>query len=248
MVYLILNPLACSSTFFSSGRMTLCMSKGRIKITENGPYLVTGGIPLSKATIEADREDTPTNWGKETNYPRKENYTLCRCGKSSSMPYCDGTHSRTGFIGTETAGGDPYLHNAKEFNGPDLRLTDKRNLCSRAGFCTRYGNIWNLTVNSDTPEYRRIAIEEAADCPSGRLVVWDTKGQQIEPSFGESIVETVDQYGVPGPLWIRGGIEVESAGRHTYEVRNRVTLCRCGRSDRKPFCDTSHTEIEPSGP
>ena len=29
----------------------------------------------------------------------------------------------------------------------------------------------------------------------------------------------------------------------TYEVRNRVTLCRCGASQNKPFCDATHASI-----
>ncbi len=33
---------------------------------------------------------------------------------------------------------------------------------------------------------------------------------------------------------------VKSATGKTYERRNRVTLCRCGRSVNKPFCDGSH--------
>ena len=43
-----------------------------------------------------------------------------------------------------------------------------------------------------------------------------------------------------GPIWVRGGIPVASADGKTYEVRNRLTLCRCGRSANKPFCDGSH--------
>jgi CDGSH-type Zn-finger protein len=45
---------------------------------------------------------------------------------------------------------------------------------------------------------------------------------------------------VNGPLWIRGGIPVAGADGREYEVRNRVTLCRCGRSNNKPLCDGSH--------
>ena len=45
---------------------------------------------------------------------------------------------------------------------------------------------------------------------------------------------------VSGPIYVRGGIPVVSADGKTYEIRNRVTLCRCGRSDNKPFCNGSH--------
>jgi CDGSH-type Zn-finger protein len=46
--------------------------------------------------------------------------------------------------------------------------------------------------------------------------------------------------GAEGPLWVKGGIPVEAADGFEYEKRNRVTLCRCGRSGHKPFCDGSH--------
>ena len=47
-----------------------------------------------------------------------------------------------------------------------------------------------------------------------------------------------------GPLWVRGGITVESKDGSSYERRNRVTLCRCGASSNKPFCDGSHASIK----
>ncbi|HUS98844.1 MAG TPA: CDGSH iron-sulfur domain-containing protein [Candidatus Thermoplasmatota archaeon] len=46
--------------------------------------------------------------------------------------------------------------------------------------------------------------------------------------------------GVSGPIWIRGGIPIESANGSPYIKRNRITLCRCGKSKNKPFCDSSH--------
>ena len=45
--------------------------------------------------------------------------------------------------------------------------------------------------------------------------------------------------GEHGPLWVRGGIPVMSADGKPYAIRNRVTLCRCGKSGNKPFCDGS---------
>ena len=73
-------------------------------------------------------------------------------------------------------------------------------------------------------------------------------GEAIEPDLEKSIV--VIEYpprGEHGPLWVRGGIPVVSADGEPYEVRNRVTLCRCGKSENKPFCDGSHIEEYSSG-
>jgi CDGSH-type Zn-finger protein len=35
----------------------------------------------------------------------------------------------------------------------------------------------------------------------------------------------------------------DGADGFRYEVRNRMTLCRCGASRNKPFCDATHTSI-----
>jgi CDGSH-type Zn-finger protein len=59
----------------------------RIKTTKNGPYLVSGNIPLDKAYIVGDAEGTPNKWEFGDKYPQQENYALCRCGKSSNKPY-----------------------------------------------------------------------------------------------------------------------------------------------------------------
>jgi len=195
-------------------------SKPKIKIMKNGPYIVTGGVPLIKMVIETDEEGNSLNWKKVEIYPRRESYALCRCGQSSKKPYCDGAHVLKKFIGTETAERKLYLETVRNFMGPELKLTDKRDLCVGAAFCVRAGNIWNLTVNSDNPKYKQTAVEQASNCPSGRLVVWDNNNSPIEPVFEPSIVVTEDQDGVAGPLWVRGGIEIESEDGYIYQKIN----------------------------
>jgi CDGSH-type Zn-finger protein len=125
-----------------------------------------------------------------------------------------------------------------------LRLKDAAALCSAARFCHRGGGTWELTHHSDDHKARELAIEEACDCPSGRLVEWDKNtGEIIEKEFEKSISLIEDpQNGVSGPIWVKGGVPVESSDGSTYEIRNRVTLCRCGKSQNKPFCDGSHID------
>lgn len=67
------------------------MSDAKITINENGPLKVEGDVPL------VDHEGNPV----ET--PRKDRYFLCRCGGSTNKPFCDGTHSKIGFIGARAA-------------------------------------------------------------------------------------------------------------------------------------------------
>ena len=219
------------------------VAKYRIKVTKNGPYLVTGGVPLSEQIIRVDADGQSLGWKEGKEYPALEKYALCRCGRSSNRPFCDGTHVRIKFDGTEEAARTPYLEQADETIGPGLTLTDAPGFCASARFCDRAGGIWRLTKKSHNPDARQIAIEEACDCPSGRLVVWDKKGKAIEPVFEPSIGLVWDtQEGKMGPIWVRGRIAIESADGTTYETRNRVTLCGCGRSSNKPFCDGSHVK------
>ena len=214
----------------------------KIKVTKNGPYIISGKIPLQIQIIIADSEGTATEWQPSTKYAPQEKSSLCRCGHSMNKPFCDGTHIKVGFDGTETAGEETYLTQPKEIAGPVLKLADIEELCASARFCHRASGIWNLVPGSDDPEKKQIAIEETCNCPSGRLVIMDKRtGKIIEPKFAKSIALIEDPaMGVSGPIWARGGIPVESANGKTYQVRNRVTLCRCGKSKNKPCCDSSH--------
>lgn len=213
-----------------------------VEVTKNGPYLVSGGLPLAKEIIVIGKDGEPCEWGKGKKYPDHESCALCRCGQSKNKPFCDGTHTQIGFNGTETASKKKYLEQAGKTIGPDLVLTDAQELCSAARFCHRAGGTWNLTENSNNPTSKEIAIQEACDCPSGRLVAWDKKtGKAIEPKFKPSISLVEDpQNKVSGPIWLKGGVPVISSNGKKYEIRNRVTLCRCGKSGNKPFCDGSH--------
>jgi CDGSH-type Zn-finger protein len=214
----------------------------KVMVSKNGPYLIYGRIPIQKMVIIADSDGTATQWQLSTKYPPQKIRSLCRCGQSKNKPFCDGTHVKVGFDGTEKAGEESYLNQPKELEGPTLKLADVEDLCASARFCHRAGGIWNLVPKSDESQAKRIAIEEACDCPSGRLVIFDKHAMKIiEPNLAKSIGLIEDpKMGVSGPIWLRGGIPVESAGGKKYRVRNRVTLCRCGKSKNKPFCDSSH--------
>jgi CDGSH-type Zn-finger protein len=217
--------------------------KKKIKVMENGPYHVSGKIPLSKEVIGADDAGNSVEWKKGDKFPDKESYDLCRCGGSCNKPYCDGSHSEIDFIGLESASREPYRDQAAETDGPTLSLTDAEVLCAAARFChNKVGRVWELTEASDDLKARKEAIKQACDCPSGRLVISDKKsGEAIEPKFHQSISLVEDPpRKVSGPLWVKGKIPIESADGTVYEVRNRVTLCRCGKSNNKPFCDGAH--------
>jgi CDGSH-type Zn-finger protein len=63
-----------------------------IKARHNGPYKVTGPIRL----IDADGNEYELGGDGEP-------IALCRCGGSTTKPFCDGTHSRIGFQAAERA-------------------------------------------------------------------------------------------------------------------------------------------------
>ena len=214
----------------------------QIKVLKNGPYLVSGKVPLFPMTIKCDGQAIPLEWVMGETLQTSENYILCRCGQSRTKPFCDSTHLKINFDGTETSNNESFEAMAKEIDGPTLKLKDAEILCASARFCHRGGDIWPQIPLSDDPKLKQTAVRNACDCPSGRLVVIDKEtGKTIEPKLEKSIGLIEDPAkGLSGPLWIQGGIPIYSSQGMLYEVRNRVTLCRCGKSTNKPFCDSSH--------
>ena len=214
----------------------------KIRVLKNGPYLVSGNIPLFPATTKCDHTGIPVEWIMDDRMKTPEIYTLCRCGQSSNKPFCDSTHVKVNFDGTEVSDNESFEKMAKEIDGPTLQLKDAEILCASARFCHRGGDIWQQIPFSDDPKLKENVIKNACDCPSGRLVVVDKEtGKTIEPSLEKSLGLIEDPgMGVSGPVWVRGAISVYSGQGTPYKVRNRVTLCRCGKSTNKPFCDSSH--------
>jgi CDGSH-type Zn-finger protein len=68
------------------------METVEIKTRHNGPYKITGPIRLIDAD---DNEYDLTDKGSTV--------VLCRCGGSTTKPFCDGTHSQIGFQAAERA-------------------------------------------------------------------------------------------------------------------------------------------------
>lgn len=218
-----------------------------VKITKNGPYLVTGGVPLAEQIIETDSRGGSESWREGHTYEHQASYALCRCGGSAKKPFCDGTHARNGFDGTETASHEPYNEQASAQDGPgSLALLDADKLCAFARFCDPNGQVWNQIENTDDPEVRANFLRQVGNCPAGRLVAWDKEaGKAIEPHLPVSIGLIEDPVqDCSGPVWLRGGITVTSSDGFEYEKRNRVTLCRCGESSNKPFCDGTHASMK----
>jgi CDGSH-type Zn-finger protein len=217
----------------------------KVVVLKDGPYEVQGEVPLAHQTIVANAEGESLDWEEGAHLPAPDGTHLCRCGQSSNKPFCDGTHKKIHFDGTETASRAPYLEQAEEIDGPTVVLTDAEGLCAFARFCDPKGRIWNV-AQRDGADARAIVEDEAGKCPGGRLVAWDRKTKSaleppLQPSLG--LVQDPARH-VSGPLWVRGGIPVVAADGTPYEVRNRVALCRCGASSNKPFCDGSHASIK----
>jgi len=58
-------------------------SNRRVKVTRNGPYIMSGGVPLSEQIICVDADGECHGWRKGKEYPAQEKHALCRCGQSN---------------------------------------------------------------------------------------------------------------------------------------------------------------------
>lgn len=195
-----------------------------IETSKDGPYLVKDLPSLENSRNEA--------------IDVKQVMALCRCGASKNKPFCDGAHSQAGFKGDKHPERVPDKQDTYE--GKDLIIRDNRGVCAHAGFCTTQApkvfrmkeEPWINPDNQDTETTTRVIKL----CPSGALSY--TKGQEIwngetrEPK----IIVSKD-----GPLWVQGSPAFKDEQTDSKpESKEHYTLCRCGASKNKPFCDGSH--------
>jgi CDGSH-type Zn-finger protein len=214
-------------------------NKNKIKIIQNGPYCVFGSVPLIEKIITPVGKHYEYQEGRKL--PQKETYSLCRCGKTKTPPFCDGYHAKIDFDGKETASKLKYTARADLITGREIDLMDDHR-CAFLRFChTEKGKTWDLIERSDQQEERELAIRSAEECLAGRLTAVSKEGTELEKEFKPAVEILQDpEKNVSSAIIVKGKIEIEGADGEKYESRNTLALCRCGESDNKPFCDCSH--------
>ena len=210
----------------------------KITVIARGPYEVTGDVALCPRSVAYSPQGEPLTWKSTAALPHATTYYLCRCGQSRDKPFCDGSHAFELFDGTETAPATTFADRAEHHEGPGITVRKDGDLCHHAGFCKQELTNWfELIPQTDStgPLSELIAMIER--CPSGALT-YELDGEEIEPPLPEAIAPIAN-----GPLFVSGRVTIERADNQPIERRNRVSLCRCGRSDNKPLCDGTHAKI-----
>lgn len=201
-----------------------------IECKPNGPYLVKDLGNLRSAAGEP--------------LPTKPVTALCRCGGSANKPYCDGTHQKNGFSSARLDDGSAAKR--VSYRGAGITIYDNRSICAHAGHCTdslasvfKYESEPWIDPNGATIEATIATIRR---CPSGALsyALDGTPGSE-QPSEPGVTVLSDGPYAVAGPVDLLGQTWAEGASATQY------TLCRCGASKNKPFCDGTHWSVEFKG-
>jgi CDGSH-type Zn-finger protein len=223
----------------------------KIVIRPNGPYKVYGDIPLVRKTQVVSEYGEPLTWKKEEELKTEDPYFLCRCGHSGDKPFCDASHRRVGFDGTETADtGMTAERQATYRGGTHIVVKSDESLCSESGFCAnRLTDVQHMVPHTDDTSVRAQVMAMVERCPSGSLTYSIEAGEaDVEPDLPRQIAATTEITSdgpIAGPLWVTGYVAIERADGQPFETRNRVTLCCCGLSKNKPLCDGAHRALDP---
>ncbi len=202
-----------------------------IQSAPNGPYLLTNVTEV-------------TDWLGVALSPMPQ-AALCRCGASQLKPWCDGSHSVVGFQDAKAP--DRVLDRLDAYSGLQLTVTDNRGTCAHSGFCTDRAP---TAFRTDAEPFvapagaRADEIQRAArDCPSGALGYTVSGHESADLADQErTLAIEVSQ---DGPYRVTGGLNL-LGGDGAPESRNagasfeHFSLCRCGKSQNKPFCSGMH--------
>lgn len=175
---------------------------------------------------------------------------LCRCGASKNKPFCDGTHNVIGFSSANKTleENDDIKKTAikdkrRDYPGKEITVHDNRKICSHAAECVNnLSSVFKLGsrpwINPDASKMNDI-IDVVRRCPSGALSYSIDGVEYRDPEEQRNPTVTVLKN---GPYHITGGIELIGENIQFGEgaSKEHYTLCRCGASENKPFCDGAH--------
>ena len=224
--------------------------KGKIRVEPGGPYEVKGKIPLVHKTQIVSEHGEPLNWELDEIIKEEGPYSLCRCGNSRNKPFCDGAHCEVDFEGTEAAPTNTFADRQKVLDrGEGMVVKTDYTLCMDSGFCgNRLTNYRKMLSETNEPKVRAEIMAMIDRCPSGTLSYAMTpEGEDVEADLPVQIAATTEitsEGPIEGSLWATGYIPVERADGQPFETRNRVTLCNCGGSKKKPLCDGTHRHVQ----
>ena len=195
----------------------------KITCLPNGPYKVEPAPALRRSS------------GAPLETPRAA--FLCRCGGSKNKPFCDGTHRSNGFSDRKLADGSQDRR--ASYAGRRITIHDNRAICSHAGFCTDgLKSVFRMEqepwIDPDGAAAEAI-VEAVRKCPSGALG-YAIDGVEQRDQERPPAVTVTDH----GPYAVTGGAELVDIAFGEGASREHYTLCRCGASKNKPFCDGSH--------
>jgi CDGSH-type Zn-finger protein len=177
---------------------------------------------------------------------------LCRCGKSNRKPFCDGTHSIIGFssqnvnLNENDTNKLTIKNKRRDYVGKEITIHDNRKICSHAKECVNnLPSVFKLGskpwIDSDGSKIQDI-INTVRKCPSGALSYSIDGIEYRDPKEQRDPILTVLKN---GPYYITGGIDLIGENIEFGEgaSKEHYTLCRCGTSENKPFCDGTHRTI-----
>ncbi|MFV0320973.1 MAG: CDGSH iron-sulfur domain-containing protein [Alphaproteobacteria bacterium] len=122
-------------------------------------------------------------------------------------------------------------------DGYSIRFESAR--CIHAAECVKMPEVFNLEnkpwANPDSADFDKI-VAHISHCPSGALSAWDKDGNRLEVAQKGVTITMAEN----GPLLVNGEVEIISNDEKVIETR--ASLCRCGKSANKPYCDGSHAK------
>lgn len=130
----------------------------------------------------------------------------------------------------------------KEYTKDDLTVVWKPDICSHSQKCFRgLGSVFNPQnrpwIDMSGAEKEAI-IAQVKQCPSGALSYRLAGEAKVEAETPLTV-----EVNPTGPLIVQGSFTIVHADGTREERTQRTTLCRCGASERKPFCDGTHKKI-----